>query len=239
MLPLAVPAPSPLAAFHPLVRRWFEGSFPEPTQAQALGWPSIARGDSTLLLAPTGSGKTLAAFLAALDRLLFSEEPAKAARCRVIYVSPLKALAVDVERNLRAPLFGISALAAREGVPHRHVDIAIRTGDTPASERARLRRRPADILITTPESLYLMLTSGARETLVSVDTVILDEIHSLVPTKRGAHLAVSLERLEALRLQAGATRPLQRLGLSATQRPLHEVARFLGGSYAQAIRSSA
>ena len=217
----------PLAPFHEPVRRWFAGSFPEPTPAQRQGWPPIARGESTLLLAPTGSGKTLAAFLAAIDRLMFSPEPAKAERCRVLYVSPLKALAVDVERNLRAPLAGIRAVASREGVAHREVAIGLRTGDTPASERARLRRTPADILITTPESLYLLLTSAARETLRWVETVIVDEIHSLVPTKRGVHLFLSLERLE--RLRVSGLPPLQRIGLSATQRPLQEVARLLGG----------
>ncbi|MDZ4804314.1 MAG: DEAD/DEAH box helicase, partial [Candidatus Eisenbacteria bacterium] len=218
---------SALSLFQEPVRRWFEGSFAEPTEAQRLGWPAIARGESTLLLAPTGSGKTLAAFLASIDRLLFSAEPPKAERCRVIYISPLKALAVDVERNLRAPLAGIRAVASRDGFPVREIQIAIRTGDTPPAERARLRRSPADILITTPESLYLILTSAARETLAFVETVIIDEIHSLVPTKRGAHLFVSLERLEASRPASSA--PLQRIGLSATQRPLHEVARLLGG----------
>jgi ATP-dependent helicase Lhr and Lhr-like helicase len=192
-----------------------------------LGWPAIARGQSTLILAPTGSGKTLAAFLWCLDRLMFSPEPPKGARCRVLYVSPLKALAVDVERNLRAPLAGIAQVARRRGDSSVAPAIAIRTGDTPQSERARFQRGPADILITTPESLYLMLTSNAREALRSIDTIIIDEIHALVPTKRGAHLALSLERLSAL---IDASRPApQRIGLSATQRPLEEVARFLGG----------
>src|SRR4051812_6512491 len=206
--------------FHEPVTRWFEGSFPSPTRAQALGWPPILAGQSTLLLAPTGSGKTLAAFLTAIDRLLFTDPPAKKARCRVLYISPLKALAVDIERNLRAPLAGIAAQGGALHVPQ----VAIRTGDTPASERAQMLRAPPDILITTPESLYLMLTSQAREILRSVETVIVDEIHSLVPTKRGAHLFLSLERLQEL-----AGRDLQRIGLSATQRPLDEVARLLGG----------
>ncbi|HET9594229.1 MAG TPA: DEAD/DEAH box helicase, partial [Anaeromyxobacteraceae bacterium] len=218
------PDASPLAPFHPAVRGWFERSFARPTRAQAVGWPAIRRGESTLLLAPTGSGKTLAAFLSALDRLMFAPEPPRKERLRVVYVSPLKALAVDVERNLRAPLAGIAAEAERRGEPFRTPAVAVRSGDTPASERARFGRDPADVLITTPESLYLLLTSGARERLRTVEAVIVDEIHALVPTKRGAHLALSLERLEAL-----AGRPLQRIGLSATQRPLEEVARFLGG----------
>ena len=215
-------ATTPLEGFHPPVRRWFEASFAAPTRAQALGWPSIIAGSSTLLLAPTGSGKTLAAFLTAIDRLMFTPPPDKKSRLRALYVSPLKALAVDVERNLRAPLAGIAA-----GGEALHVPIVgIRTGDTPASERARMLRSPPDILITTPESLFLLLTSQARDTLRSVETVIVDEIHSMVPTKRGAHLFLSLERLETLR---NNPRPLQRIGLSATQRPLDEVARLLGG----------
>jgi ATP-dependent Lhr-like helicase len=219
----------PLALFHPAVREWFAAVFDAPTRAQALGWPAIARGDSTLILAPTGSGKTLAAFLWCLDRLMFSPIPAKDERCRVLYVSPLKALAVDVERNLRAPLAGISRTAAGREAVHRVPSIAIRTGDTPQTDRARFLRDPADILITTPESLYLLLTSNARRVLTSIDTIIVDEIHALVPTKRGAHLALSLERLEAR-----CSKPPQRIGLSATQRPLDEVARFLGGVYADA-----
>ncbi|HYG66158.1 MAG TPA: DEAD/DEAH box helicase, partial [Anaeromyxobacteraceae bacterium] len=212
-----------METFHPAVRDWFTRTFRTPTPAQARAWPAIARGESTLLLAPTGSGKTLAAFLACLDRLTFTPEPERGERLRVVYVSPLKALAVDVERNLRAPLAGIAEAAAARGDPHRRPLIAVRTGDTPARERSRFAREPADILVTTPESLYLLLTSRARERLRSVETVIVDEIHALVPTKRGAHLALSLERLEAL-----VGRPLQRIGLSATQRPLDEVARFLG-----------
>ena len=222
-------------------------SFPAPTKPQRLGWPAIARGDSTLILAPTGSGKTLAAFLWCLNRLMFEPVPPRRERCRVLYISPLKALAVDVERNLRAPLDGIASVARARGVSATLPGIAIRTGDTPAQERARFLRDPADILITTPESLFLLLTSKARTRLATVDTVIVDEIHALVPTKRGAHLALSLERLEALR-QSGPPeggrhdsdvvsgfsrtniRPLQRIGLSATQRPLDEVARYLGGA---------
>jgi ATP-dependent Lhr-like helicase len=214
----------PLAPFHPATRGWFSDAFEAPTRPQTLGWPAIARGDSTLILAPTGSGKTLTAFLWCLDRLMFSPAPPKARRCRVLYVSPLKALAVDVERNLRAPLAGIAQVADGRGDAYLAPAIAIRTGDTPQSERARFQREPADILITTPESLYLLLTSNAREALRAVDTIIIDEIHALVPTKRGAHLALSLERLEAI-----CETPPQRIGLSATQRPLDEVARFLGG----------
>ncbi len=215
----------PLAAFHPIVRAWFRASFREPTAAQTKGWAAIARGQFVLIQAPTGSGKTLAAFLWAINRLMFEAAPPPASRCRVLYVSPLKALAVDVERNLRAPLDGIAALAASGQVAITLPSVAIRTGDTPQNLRARFLRSPSDILITTPESLYLLLTSKSRETLRSVDTLIVDEVHALVPTKRGAHLALSLERLETI-----ATGPIQRIGLSATQRPLDEVARFLGGA---------
>ncbi len=209
----------------PAVQSWFDQSFGAPTSAQAKGWGPIAAGDSTLIVAPTGSGKTLAAFLSAIDRLMFSPVPAKSARCRVLYISPIKALAVDVERNLRAPLSGIARVAEARGDQFTVPTVAVRTGDTPARERARFQREPADILITTPESLFLLLTSRARHALASVETVIIDEIHALVATKRGAHLALSLERLEHM-----AGRELQRIGLSATQRPLDEVARFLGGA---------
>jgi ATP-dependent Lhr-like helicase len=225
-----VPRPSALDLFHPAARLWFSNTFAAPTRPQALGWPAIARGESTLILAPTGSGKTLTAFLWCLNRLLFEPAPPVKERCRVLYISPLKALAVDVERNLRAPLAGIANVANAQDVPVTIPQIAIRTGDTPASDRARFQREAADILITTPESLFLLLTSNARDRLRTVDTVIIDEIHALVPGKRGAHLMVSIERLEALRSQ---DHPLQRIGLSATQRPLEEVARFLGGSEAR------
>jgi ATP-dependent helicase Lhr and Lhr-like helicase len=216
-----------LDLFHPAVREWFASAFELPTRPQQLGWPAIARGESTLILAPTGSGKTLAAFLWCLNRLMFEPPPPPKQRCRVLYVSPLKALAVDVERNLQVPRAGIANAARASAVDIHLPEIAIRTGDTPAIERARFGREAADILITTPESLFLLLTSNARERLTGVDTVIIDEIHALVPSKRGAHLALSLERLEKLR---DDRTPLQRIGLSATQRPLDEVARFLGGA---------
>jgi ATP-dependent Lhr-like helicase len=214
-----------LDLFHEPVREWFEAVFPGPTRPQRMGWPAIARGDSTLILAPTGTGKTLAAFLWAINKVMFSPVPEKNRRCRVLYISPIKALAVDVERNLQSPLVGIAQAAQRGGGEFHQPVVAIRTGDTPTLERARFARHPADILITTPESIYLMLTSNVREMLRSVETVIVDEIHALAPTKRGSHLALSLERLEEL-----TGRPLRRIGLSATQRPLEEVARFLGGA---------
>ncbi len=225
-----------LELFHPAVAEWFRHSFPEPTPPQAQGWPAIAQGRSTLILAPTGSGKTLTAFLWCINRLMFEAAPDRGRRCRVLYISPLKALAVDIERNLRAPLAGIANRADARGDVYQSPAIAVRTGDTPAIERARFQRDPSDILITTPESLYLLLTSNAREALRSVDTVIIDEIHALVPTKRGAHLALSLERLESIR--GTGVSPLQRIGLSATQRPLDEVARFLGGARPDSSASS-
>jgi ATP-dependent Lhr-like helicase len=213
-----------LDRFTPAVAGWFATSFPEPTPAQVLGWPPITDGQHTLVCAPTGSGKTLTAFLSAIDRLVTSPVPEKSARTRVLYISPLRALAFDVEKNLRAPLAGIRLAAERLGLPYVEPTVGVRTGDTSAKDRQALIRRPPDLLITTPESLYLMLTSSARETLASVEVVIIDEIHALAPTKRGAHLALSLERLEEI-----THAPPQRLGLSATQRPLEEVARFLGG----------
>jgi ATP-dependent Lhr-like helicase len=203
--------PDPLQAFTPTVRDWFARAFAEPTRAQAEAWPAIATGEHVLLSAPTGSGKTLAAFLWALDRL--TAEPA-VDRTRLVYVSPLKALSYDVEKNLRAPLRGIGG----------DVRVAIRTGDTPQKERRDIVRHPPDVLITTPESLYLMLTSHAREVFAGTEWVIVDEIHAVAQTKRGAHLAITLERLAE---QAG--RDVQRIGLSATQKPLEEVGRFLVG----------
>jgi len=212
--------------FSPVTRRWFADAFAEPTPAQAAAWASIARGENTLVVAPTGSGKTLAAFLWSLDRLATSPGVADPARrCRVVYVSPLKALAVDVERNLRAPLAGLRQTARRLGLPVPDISVAVRSGDTPAEDRRRFAAKPADILITTPESLYLLLTSRAREALRGVETVIVDEVHAVAGTKRGAHLALTLERLDVL-----LERPAQRIGLSATVRPIGEVAAFLGGA---------
>ncbi|MFN8507192.1 MAG: DEAD/DEAH box helicase [Dehalococcoidia bacterium] len=232
----ALGSESALARFSPVARAWFRDAFAGPTQAQELGWDAIASGAHTLLCAPTGSGKTLAAFLWCLDRLATRSHdetfvPAKRRGGKekrrgvsVLYVSPLKALSYDVERNLRAPLAGLHVAAIREGLAPPDIPVATRTGDTPAREREDIRRDPPDILITTPESLYLMLTSRSREVLRTVHTVIVDEIHTMAATKRGAHLALSLERLEAI-----TERPPQRIGLSATQRPLEEVARYLGG----------
>jgi ATP-dependent helicase Lhr and Lhr-like helicase len=211
--------------FSPATQAWLDGAFDAPTPAQEGAWDAIARGEHTLVVAPTGSGKTLAAFLSALDRLAtlgVPDEPMR--RCRVLYVSPLKALAVDVERNLRSPLAGIRQAAARLGLPAPDVTVAMRSGDTPADERRAFARHPSDILITTPESLFLLLTSAAREALRGIDTVIVDEVHAVCATKRGAHLALTLERLDAL-----LGEPAQRIGLSATVRPVDEVATFLAG----------
>ncbi|MFD5431968.1 ATP-dependent helicase [Kitasatospora sp. NPDC127067] len=217
------PADDPLAGFAPATRAWFTGAFSAPTAAQSEAWRAIQRETDVLVVAPTGSGKTLAAFLSALDRLSTTPPPAEPRRrCRVLYVSPLKALAVDVERNLRAPLAGLRQAAVRLGLPEPEVQVAIRSGDTPAADRRRFATHPPDILITTPESLFLLLTSASREALRGVDTVILDEVHAVAGTKRGAHLALSLERLDEL-----LDRPARRIGLSATVRPVEEVARFL------------
>ena len=211
-----------LPAFSPRVRRWFQGAFAAPTPAQEQAWPAIATGEHVLVSAPTGSGKTLAAFLWALDRLTAEPLPEGERHTRLVYVSPLKALSYDIERNLRAPLRGIEAGLGESEAPH--VSVALRTGDTPQRERQQMLRHPPDILITTPESLYLMLTSRAREILRGVEWIILDEIHAVAATKRGAHMALTLERLHAL-----VQRDVQRIGLSATQRPLEEVARFMVG----------
>ncbi|QIK76244.1 ATP-dependent helicase [Nocardioides piscis] len=215
-----------LEHFSAPTRAWFEAAFAEPTPAQAGAWEAIAHGKHALVVAPTGSGKTLSAFLHGIDTLLTADPPDdRTRRTRVLYISPLKALAVDVERNLRAPLTGIRHTADRLGVTLPEVTVGLRSGDTSPADRRRLSTRPPDILITTPESLFLMLTSQARETLRGIGTVIIDEVHAVAGTKRGAHLALSLERLDTL-----LERPAQRIGLSATVRPLEEVARFLGGS---------
>ncbi|MDT7713503.1 MAG: ATP-dependent helicase Lhr and Lhr-like helicase, partial [Pseudonocardiales bacterium] len=214
-----------LHAFSPATREWFAGAFAAPTDAQRGAWQAIGAGEHALVVAPTGSGKTLAAFLSALDQLAAQPPPAEPKRrCRVLYVSPLKALAVDVERNLRAPLAGIRAAARRLGQPEPDITVGMRTGDTPAEARRAFARTPPDILVTTPESLFLLLTSAARESLRGVRTVIVDEVHAVAGTKRGAHLALSLERLDAL-----LTEPAQRIGLSATVRPVEEVSTFLAG----------
>ena len=241
-----------LTRFTPATHEWFAGAFSEPTPAQEGAWSAISAGSNALVVAPTGSGKTLAAFLWALDRLIASGDnggdggdpdltldqpvptlvkgrtaPAKKPKrsTRVLYISPLKALGVDVERNLRAPLIGITQTAKRLGLPAPSITVGVRSGDTPQAERRAMLTRPPDILITTPESLFLMLTSKARETLMEVDTVIIDEVHAVAGTKRGAHLAVSLARLDAL-----LDKPVQRIGLSATVEPKETVARFLSGN---------
>src|SRR6201999_236270 len=213
-----------LDRFSPATREWFTGAFAAPTAAQVGAWDAISSGSHALVVAPTGSGKTLAAFLWSIDRLLSAPAVEPRRRTRVLYISPLKALGVDVERNLRSPLVGVTQTAKRLGLPAPDVTVGVRSGDTSTQDRRLLARVPPDILITTPESLYLMLTSAARETLLGVETVILDEVHAVAATKRGAHLAVSLERLDAL-----LDTPAQRIGLSATVRPREEVARFLGG----------
>ncbi|HET8862662.1 MAG TPA: DEAD/DEAH box helicase, partial [Solirubrobacterales bacterium] len=223
--PKASAKTDPLAPFSAPVRRWFESSFEAPTPAQARGWEAISGGSNTLICAPTGSGKTLAAFLWGIDRLARTQELGQGVK--VLYVSPLKALSYDIERNLRAPLRGIGA----------DISVGLRTGDTSQKERRAMRKTPPDILITTPESLYLMLSSGAREILATAEAVIVDEIHAVAPSKRGSHLALTLERLEHLALrhqaqqddeqQARKSSGLQRIGLSATQRPLDRIARFL------------
>ncbi|WP_371499520.1 ATP-dependent helicase [Kitasatospora sp. NBC_00374] len=225
------PPTDSLAGFAPATRAWFTGAFDAPTEAQTRAWAAIRQQTDVLVVAPTGSGKTLAAFLSALDRLSHTPPPADPKRrCRVLYISPLKALAVDVERNLRGPLAGLRQAAVRLGLPEPDVEVAIRSGDTPAADRRRFTSHPPDILITTPESLFLLLTSAAREALRGIDTVILDEVHAVAGTKRGAHLALSLERLDEL-----LDRPARRIGLSATVRPVEEVARYLSPQRGAAV----
>ncbi len=215
-----------LGRFAPATREWFTGAFPAPTPAQLGAWEAISTGRHALVVAPTGSGKTLAAFLWSIDRLAAEPPPDDPRRrTRVLYISPLKALGVDVERNLRSPLIGVTQTTLRLGVTAPSITVGVRSGDTPSADRRALQKTPPDILITTPESLYLMLTASARETLDGVTTVIIDEVHAVAGTKRGAHLALTLERLDA-RLAT----PAQRIGLSATVRPPEEVARFLGGA---------
>ncbi|MDT0158323.1 ATP-dependent helicase [Microbacterium sp. ARD32] len=225
-----------LDRFTPATQDWFRGAFDAPTAAQAGAWEAISKGRNALVVAPTGSGKTLSAFLWAIDSVFRERSAGGEAdadgtpRTRILYISPLKALGVDVERNLRSPLIGIGQSARRLGLRVPEITVGVRSGDTTSSDRRKLVSAPPDILITTPESLYLMLTSRAGETLRGVHTVIIDEVHAVAATKRGAHLAVSLERLDALRAARGIEQPAQRIGLSATVRPIDEVARFLGGS---------
>jgi ATP-dependent Lhr-like helicase len=217
-----------LDRFSPATRDWFTGAFAAPTPAQLGAWDAVADGQHAVVVAPTGSGKTLAAFLWALDLLVVAKPPEELGRrCRVLYISPLKALAVDIERNLRSPLSGIRQAAHRLGLPEPNIRVGMRTGDTPAEQRRAFARTPTDVLVTTPESLFLLLTSAARESLRGVHTVIIDEVHAVAATKRGAHLALSLERLDAL-----LVKPAQRIGLSATVRPVEEISAFLAGGRA-------
>src|SRR5215813_12933811 len=216
-----------LAAFHPAIARWFQERLGEPTPVQIKGWEAIRRGEDTLITAPTGSGKTLAAFLIELDELLReSVSGALPDETRVVYISPLKALSADIHKNLAEPRREIRRLAGEMGLGEARITAAVRSGDTPASERASMLKTPPHILVTTPESLYLLLTAErSREMLRSVRTVIVDEIHAVIGTRRGAHLAVSLERLAEV-----AEAPLHRIGLSATQKPIEVVAKWLEGS---------
>src|SRR5712671_2078700 len=218
-----------LQNFHPIIHEWFAQRFAAPTEAQRLGWPAIQNGHDTLIAAPTGSGKTLAAFLASLDRLLrLALSGELRDQTYVVYVSPLRALSNDIQRNLQGPLAEILELARRDRPECPDIRALVRTGDTPSSERQRMVRRPPHILVTTPESLYLVLTgSKSREILRHVETVIVDEIHAVARDRRGSHLSLSLERLDALCQQ----RPV-RIGLSATQKPIEDLGRFLVGSTA-------
>ncbi len=226
-VPASVPAtPEVLELFGPATAAWFRSAFATATPAQVEAWPAIAAGDNTLVVAPTGSGKTLAAFLWSIDRTASTPPPSdKLLRCRTLYISPLKALAVDIERNLRSPLVGIGRESVLLGLPEPDIRVALRSGDTPPNDRRKQATHPPDILVTTPESLFLILTSAARESLRGIETVIVDEVHAVAGTKRGAHLALSLERLDAL-----LPKPAQRIGLSATVRPIDAVAKFLGGA---------
>src|SRR5438445_3047261 len=219
--------PMPLQNFHPAVASWFAQTFPAPTPAQVRAWPAIQSGRHALIAAPTGSGKTLAAFLAAIDELVHRGVAGTLTdETHIVYVSPLKALSNDVRINLQAPLEGIRAELAKLGAPDFEIRTFVRTGDTPQSERDAMKRRPPHIVVTTPESLYILLGSeSGRAMLASTRSVIIDEIHALAPSKRGAHLALSLERLEAL-----CGHPLTRIGLAATQKPIGDVAKFLVGA---------
>src|SRR5213596_2595036 len=221
-----------LFQFHPAVARWFEQTFGSPTEPQLRGWPAIQSGRHVLISAPTGSGKTLAAFLASLDALFREGVDAELAdETQVVYVSPLKALSNDIRKNLQEPLAGIRALLGETNGREIDVRAEVRTGDTTAAQRQALIKKPPHILVTTPESLYLLLTSeSGRHMLRAVRTLIMDEIHAVVDDRRGAHLALSVERLAAL-TKSGSRGPLQRIGLSATQKPIEEVARFLVGAH--------
>ncbi|MBY0371275.1 DEAD/DEAH box helicase, partial [bacterium] len=217
----------PLSLFHPITARWFEDRFGASTEPQRLGWPAIARGENTLIAAPTGSGKTLTAFLVCIDRLLREALRGELkAECKVLYVSPLKALASDIRKNLEDPLREIQEYAAKAGHDIEPIRSFARTGDTPSHQRQAITKNPPHILVTTPESFYLMLTSEkGREVLKTVETVIVDEIHALARDKRGSHLSLSLERLKALTQRSPTL-----IGLSATQKPVEEIAAFLVGA---------